>query len=58
MNSILVLLVDELKELRQGKSVDGIFIKAAIQCLACDLQRQGKQVDLPLTLPHTDAPAA
>ena len=37
MNSILVLLVDELKELRQGKSVDGIFIKAAIQCLACDL---------------------
>ena len=26
MNSILVLLVDELKELRQEKSVGGIFI--------------------------------
>ena len=37
MNSILVLLVDELKELWLGKSVDGIFTKAAIECLACDL---------------------
>ena len=34
MNSILVLLVDELKELWLGKSIDGIFMKAAI---ACDL---------------------
>ena len=37
MNSILVLLVDELKELRLGKNIDGIFMKAAIECLACDL---------------------
>ena len=32
MNSILVLLVDELKELQLGKSIDGIFMKAAIEC--------------------------